>query len=745
MVAVPAQALHLLLLIQAAQATVAGTIRDQDTGEALAGAIVALPDLTRPAVTDAAGRYVLAAVPAGPQHLTVRFLGHAGRTLHALVPSTGRLELDISLPPEPLRLRPIEVRPAVRLRGLEAGDSLPLADRRLSSAALANDPRLAEPDALQAIGGGEVVLRPETPAGVHLYGGGSDQTGYLLDGIPVFSPYHTAGTFAAWNPDALSEVRLTATLPSPADPAALGGTIAAETRAPGTRIRTQGSLSTTQARITLDGPLGVPGAGFLLSLRSGFPGVPSPQRDPTYLRSESGDWLAVVQAAALGGRLRLLGYESENEIGTAASTAGLATQRNRFNWRSASRGAEWTGTRGATSLRISAWSAGVDAASRWSGRSAAGLSANRHDLGLLLAGEREASAGVILAGLRLERTATFYDVAADSAGLSLGTTMLAATGFLRGTRRLDRRTELTVGIAATAGRGLRLAPEARLRWRPAPGIILTGGYARTHQMAQSLRNPESVAGNVFPADLFVGAGAPGVPVARSDLGVLGAEYAPVPGVRVSLEGWARRAAGLALVAPRAGGPFSTGPAATGTLGASGLSVGVTAGTARIGVVADYALQWVRLDWGDSSYVPAQGVAHRVEGGVIVFPTAGTSVRLSASGEFGRRGTVATGGFEWEACNLRDQGCEFGGSPENSPAALATSPLPAYLRIDLGVRKSWRFALAGREATVALFGTATNLLDRRNVLTYTVDPATGARTPVEMRPRAPLLVGLDWRL
>src|SRR5512143_3706241 len=98
MVAVPAQALHLLLLIQAAQATVAGTIRDQDTGEALAGAIVALPDLTRTAVTDATGRYVLAAVPAGPQHLTVRFLGHAGRTLHALVPSTGRLELDISLP-----------------------------------------------------------------------------------------------------------------------------------------------------------------------------------------------------------------------------------------------------------------------------------------------------------------------------------------------------------------------------------------------------------------------------------------------------------------------------------------------------------------------------------------------------------------------------------------------------------------------------------------------------------------------
>jgi hypothetical protein len=62
-----------------------------------------------------------------------------------------------------------------------------------------------------------------------------------------------------------------------------------------------------------------------------------------------------------------------------------------------------------------------------------------------------------------------------------------------------------------------------------------------------------------------------------------------------------------------------------------------------------------------------------------------------------------------------------------------------------VRKHWHLHLGGRDAVVALFGTVTNLLNRGNVLTFIRDPSTGERAPVEMRPLAPLLVGLDWQL
>ena len=68
-----------------------------------------------------------------------------------------------------------------------------------------------------------------------------------------------------------------------------------------------------------------------------------------------------------------------------------------------------------------------------------------------------------------------------------------------------------------------------------------------------------------------------------------------------------------------------------------------------------------------------------------------------------------------------------------------------MRVDLSVRQHWHLEVAGRDASVSLFATVTNLFGRRNVLTYILDPATGAAAPVDMRPFAPLVLGLDWRL
>jgi hypothetical protein len=102
-----------------------------------------------------------------------------------------------------------------------------------------------------------------------------------------------------------------------------------------------------------------------------------------------------------------------------------------------------------------------------------------------------------------------------------------------------------------------------------------------------------------------------------------------------------------------------------------------------------------------------------------------------------------GDVEWEACNLLDRGCEFGGSPR-SDGRLGQTQLPAYLRLDLGLRHHWHLNLAGKDVMLALYGTVTNLLGRSNVLTVATDPASGRRTDIEMRPRAPLVIGIDWR-
>jgi hypothetical protein len=735
------------LLLQTPTASVQGTVRDAESGAPLPGAIVTLPDLSRGATAGPDGRYRFADVPPGPQRVTVRFLGYAPRMLHALVPREGALEINLSLHAVALHLRPIEVRPPMAVRGVE-DDSTGFPDRSVSIAAVRNHPLLAEPDGLMALAGGEIVLQPESPSGVHVRGGGSDQTGYLLDGIPVLSPYHAGGLFSAWNPDALAGLRLSAS----GDADALSGTIAATTRTPGSRLRAWASVGTSQARLTLDGPIGATGAGYLVSVRSGFAGSFAPDRDASYLHGRSGDRLITLEAPVIGGRLRVLAYDNDNLIGAAATvladTASPAPARNRLAWYSRSLGTEWRREWPGATVRVQGWSAEVTSGATWSAEAGhLTMASHRADLGALAAVERRSSRSRTEVGLRIEQSRTTYDVRPDTTGAAWslhGTTPVAGV-FVRHARALGPRLDLELGTTASLAAGTAYAdPGVRLRWRLDSHLSLSGSYDRRHQLAQSLRNPESVVGNIFPADLYAGVGAPGVPAARSDQAVLAAEYRPSPGIRIGAQGWARAFGGLLLVAPTAAEPFTTDGFTVGSGRARGVAVDASVATIRYAIVATYGFQWVRAGDAALGYTPGFATAHLLDAGVIVFPSATTSVRMGVSGEAGRRATAASGTFEWEACNLRDKGCELAGSPHYQGAPLGGLRLPSYARLDLGVRQRWRVQVGGRDAELAVFGTMTNLLGRTNVLTYADDPLTGRRSAVEMRPFAPLVLGLDWQ-
>jgi len=735
-------------ILFAMQGAVVGTVRDGGTGTPLAGAVVALPDAERTTTTSAEGRYALHDVPAGPHHLTVRMIGYAPRSLHALVAPDGPIEINVSLHALPTRLRTVTVRAPVVVRGLDIEDSTTFPDRGMSIAAVRNHPLLSEPDALEALGGGEVVVRPESPSGVHVRGGASDQTAYVLDGIPVLNPYHAAGVFGAWNPDALSRVRLSSADPLLTHPHALSGTIAGATRAPGDRLRGQGGVSTTHARVTVDGRLGTSGPAYLVSLRSAFPGIVAPRDEASYLHGELGDWLAKVETALWGGRARVLAYANENELSAASATEEEGTPlpekpRNLFTWGGHSTGAEWSRAFPSTTLRLSAWSALGDAEARWGGGSGVELTSRRRDHGMLATVERAATA----AGIRVERIETSYRVApattTEPPWVIDGRTPVVSV-FAQHVVSWGDRVEAEIGASLAAMRGVYPGPRLRLRWRAAQNLTITGSYARTHQFAQSLRNAESMVGNVFPADLFVSAGAPAVPVAWSDYVIAAAEYRPTAGVRLGAQSYTRSFNGLVVVAPRAAGPFSTSAFAVGSGSSRGASAEATVRGARYGLTVGYGWQRVRLQHGDSSYTPDFATAHLFEGGTVLFPTPTLSVRLGATAGVGRRTSIVIGDVEWESCNLIDQGCELGGSPHNEAGPPGATPLPAYLRVDLGVRKHWHIDLAGRDVMLAAFGTVTNLFGRRNLLTYARNPSTGEVAEIGLRPLAPLVVGLDWR-
>jgi hypothetical protein len=619
-----------------------------------------------------------------------------------------------------------------------------------TTATIRSDPFLAEPDAFEVFNGGEVSLREESPSGINVRGGASDQTAYLLDGIPVFNPYHSAGVSAGWNPDALARVSLTSTSLQAESPNVLAGSVEGTTRIPGDRISGNGSVSTTQWRATFAGPLSrmaPAGSGYLFSLRSGLPGVLAPGNDPTYLHGENGDWLAKLEWPAIGGRIELLGYGNENELRTIANVppedgAMIDPRRNLFEWSGRSLGARWSRMVSAGEIQAVAWSAEGGASSIWAAQPATlDMTSNRHDRGALVSARLHSTHTSTDAALRVEEIRTSYRVRSDSttdAPWLLEASTPVLTGIMQHGRFLTSRVEIKLGASTSWKDGdAYVAPNAEIVWNAVDPLRLIGSYSRAHQFAHSLRNPESIAGTIFPADLYAGAGAPHVPVGSSRLALLAAVYQPSAGFQVSAQAYDRRSDGLLLVAPAGGDPFATGPFLVGSGVAQGASIDAGLSARRMGLVLSYGFEHVWLATGGVTYVPESGAAHRVRVGVTALPRPTFSTRLGLTAILGRRGTPVEGGFEWETSNLLDLGPEFGGSPTYSRTDLGAAPLPAYYRLDLGIRKQWPVAFMGRGASLALFGTASNLLGRKNVLTYIEDPSAGRRSVVEMRPLSPL--------
>jgi hypothetical protein len=307
---------------------------------------------------------------------------------------------------------------------------------------------------------------------------------------------------------------------------------------------------------------------------------------------------------------------------------------------------------------------------------------------------------------------------------------------------LSRRFDVDGEIDVTASSlGVMASPTLTLRAHPSAALTLSASVARRHQLQQSLRNEESLIGSVFPADLFVVAGSGGVPAARADEASIGFAYRPSPGLSLGAQAYARDLSSIVFVAPRSGAAFSDGSFAVGSASVEGVSADLSASGSRYGVILDYGYQRVRHQADDVRYVPSYAPEHRAQLGGVVHATPTLSLRLATTSAWGRRTTAVLGPLVWEACNLADAGCELAGAAEHGDA-LGRSRPPAYLRTDVGARKHWHVDLRGQDASLALYGTVTNVLNRRNTLNYAIDPATGAPASIDMLPISPLVIGFE---
>jgi hypothetical protein len=351
--------------------------------------------------------------------------------------------------------------------------------------------------------------------------------------------------------------------------------------------------------------------------------------------------------------------------------------------------------------------------------------------------------------VRFESVRTDYAVVADSIvepTLAHAERLPLFTVDAEGARVLDGEdTELAAGGAFVLADGHPYGnAHGRLTWRAHRDWTLSGRARFAHQFVQSMRNPESVTAVIFPVDLPVAGRLDGaVPIGRGTWVGLNAAWRPEASLRLVVEAFARHADDLVLVAPRAGGPFATTAFVSGRLEARGASIEAAFRTARLGATMSLAFERVRLEHGDSAFAPQYASARRLQGGIIVFPSAPTSIRLGVVAASGRRATLTRGTFEWESCNLLDRGCEFAGRPDQGGDPLGGEDLPTYVRVDLGVRRHWHVGLGSREAVVGAFATWSNLFDRSNLLTRLSNDAAD-RQPIEMRPSGPLVLGFDAR-
>ena len=160
--------------------------------------------------TDAGGRYVLAPVPAGTRTVRVRLLGYRTAERAVRVPAGDTVRLDVTLEPEAQQLA--GVRTSARPADVEAFESRPnVGTLALDAAAFAGVPSVGEPDVVrvvQLLPG--VVARNDFNTGLNVRGGEADQNLILLDGFPIYNPFHLGGLFSTFMDATVGGIELAA-------------------------------------------------------------------------------------------------------------------------------------------------------------------------------------------------------------------------------------------------------------------------------------------------------------------------------------------------------------------------------------------------------------------------------------------------------------------------------------------------------------------------------------------------------
>lgn len=229
-----------------------GTVMDQETTQPLPGAHILVTDQGLGAASNRTGFFAFPTMREGPHRIRITFLGYA--TLDTFVVAGDRVhrfELTAqALESAGLLVESSEIRP---------GDQTPLPGMLT--------PPIARLERLPASLGGQDLLEAltwtpgvrragEVSGGLLIRGAGPDQNLYLLDGAPVYHPWHAFSLISTFQTETFRSVRVY----RGAYPAEFGGRLSAVldaelTDGSGLQPRVQAAVNTHSARFLIEAPL----------------------------------------------------------------------------------------------------------------------------------------------------------------------------------------------------------------------------------------------------------------------------------------------------------------------------------------------------------------------------------------------------------------------------------------------------------------------------------------------------------
>ena len=243
-------------------ASVNGYITDQQTGETLISANIAILELNRGTSTNTSGYFSITNINPGTYTIVASYIGYRQYEQEIELSEGETKRLNIEMVPQGLELETLVVESE-----FEREERRNIGTAQMSTQLIKNLPPVLEPDvfrSVQLLPG--VKAASDFSSGLYVRGGSPDQTLILLDETTVYNPSHFFGFFSTFNPDAVKDVRLY----KGGYPAEFGGRLGSVLTVfnkDGNRNETKGSVSLglLASRISAEGPTG--SGSWMLAVR----------------------------------------------------------------------------------------------------------------------------------------------------------------------------------------------------------------------------------------------------------------------------------------------------------------------------------------------------------------------------------------------------------------------------------------------------------------------------------------------